>query len=184
MAKINLRAWREEQAAERQKQFAVNAVAAAFLGAVVVFLIGFYFDLQTDRQKARNSYLNQEIALLDAQLKEIKNLKQQRARLLDRLNAIEELQGTRPLIVRSFDEMVRVLPDGIYYLKLAREADTIKLEGRAEKSDDVSTLMRSIYASIWFGEPNLSSVANDEAMKKFNLTVPVLKPEQDEETDS
>lgn len=184
MAKINLRAWREEQAAERQKQFAVNTVAAAFLGAVVVFLIGFYFDLQTDRQKTRNSYLNQEIALLDAQLKEIKNLKQQRARLLDRLNAIEELQGTRPLIVRNFDEMVRVLPDGIYYLKLARVEDSIELEGLAEKSDDVSRLMRSIFASIWFGEPNLSSVANDESMKKFILSVPILKPKQEGEGDS
>ena len=41
MAKINLRAWREELAAERQKQFVVNLVAAVILAAIVVFLIGF-----------------------------------------------------------------------------------------------------------------------------------------------
>jgi len=180
MVKINLRAWREEQAAERQKQFLVNIIAAAFLAAVVVYLVGFYFDLQTDRQKVRNSYLKQEIAQLDIQLKEIKELKAKRERLLDRLNAIQELQGTRPLIVRSFDEMVRVQPDGVYYLSLARTGDTINMIGRAEKSDDVSTLMRSIYASIWFGEPNLSQVADDDGMKKFNLSVPVLKPKLEE----
>ena len=180
MAKINLRAWREEQAAERQKQFVVNVFAAAFLAAVVVFLIGFYIDMQTDRQKDRNNYLKTEIAQLDAQLKEIKELKQRRTRLLNRLNAIQELQGTRPLIVRSFDEMVRVLPDGVYYTTLSRKGDVISLAGRAEKSDDVSSLMRRVYASIWFGEPNLSTVANDDGMKKFNLTVPVLKPSLDE----
>ncbi|WP_417226504.1 PilN domain-containing protein [Amphritea sp.] len=180
MAKINLRAWREELAAERQKQFVVNLVAAAFFAAVVVFLIGFYIDMQTDRQKARNNFLRQEISQLDKQLADIKALKQQRARLIDRLNAIQELQGTRPLIVRSFDEMVRVLPDGVHYLSLRRSGDTINLAGLAEKSDDVSSLMRHIYASIWFGEPNLSTVANDGRMKKFNLSVPVLKPSLEE----
>ncbi len=176
MAKINLRAWREELAAERQKQFVVNLVAAVILAAIVVFLIGFYIDMQTDRQKERNSFLRAEIAQLDYKLREIKKLKSQRARLLDRLNAIQELQGTRPLIVRSFDEMVRVLPDGVYYSSLSRRGDSIRLQGRAEKSDDVSNLMRQIYASIWFGEPNLSTVATDSGMKRFNLSVPVLKP--------
>jgi type IV pilus assembly protein PilN len=180
MAKINLRAWREEQAAERQKQFVVNIVAAIFLAAAVVFLIGFYIDMQADRQKDRNDFLKSEIAQLDFQLKEIKELKNQRARLLNRLNAIQDLQGTRPLIVRSFDEMVRVLPDGVYYSSLSRKGSSIVLQGRAEKSDDVSNLMRQIYASIWFGEPNLSTVANDGSMKKFKLSVPVLKPSLEE----
>lgn len=180
MAKINLRAWREELAAERQKQFVVNIVAAAFLAAVVVFLIGYYVDMQTDRQKDRNNFLRNEIAKLDVQLKEIRELKSKRARLLERLDAIQELQGTRPLIVRSFDEMVRVLPDGVYYSSLSRKGDSIRLQGRAEKSDDVSNLMRQIYASIWFGEPNLSTVANDNGMKRFNLSVPVLKPSLEE----
>ncbi|MDO6563036.1 PilN domain-containing protein [Amphritea sp. 1_MG-2023] len=180
MARINLRAWREELAAERQKQFVVNLVAAAFFAAVVVFLIGFYIDMQTDRQKTRNNFLQQEISQLDKQLADIKKLKLQRARLIDRLNAIQELQGTRPLIVRSFDEMVRVLPDGVHYLTLKRTGDAISLAGLAEKSDDVSNLMRRIYASIWFGEPNLSTVANDGQMKKFNLSVPVLKPSLEE----
>lgn len=176
MAKINLRAWREELAAERQKQFIVNLVAAALFAVAVVFLIGFYIDMQADRQKTRNNFLTQEIGKLDKQLADIQTLREQRARLINRLNAIQELQGTRPLIVRSFDEMVRVLPDGVHYLSLKRSGDTINLAGMAEKSDDVSSLMRHIYASIWFGEPNLSTVANDGGMKKFNLSVPVLKP--------
>ncbi len=180
MAKINLRAWREELSAQRQKQFVVNLIVSAFLAALVVFFVGFYIDMQTDRQKTRNNFLRAESAQLDKQLADIKDLEKERARLVARLNAIQELQGTRPLIVRSFDEMVRVLPDGVYYLSLGRKGDIINLTGLAEKSDDVSSLMRHIYASIWFGEPNLSTVANDGNMKKFDLSVPVLKPSREE----
>ena len=72
MAKINLRAWREELSAQRQKQFVVNLIASAFLAAVVVFLVGFYIDMQTDRQKTRNNFLRAESAQLDKQLADIK----------------------------------------------------------------------------------------------------------------
>ena len=180
MAKINLRAWREEKAAQRQKQFMVNVLSSAFLAVAVVLLVGFYFDFQTDRQRIRNNYLNREIAQLDVQLAEIKELNIKRARLTDRLKAIQDLQSSRPLIVRNFDELVRVQPDGVLYSSLSRTGDVITLDGLAQKSADVSSLMRQIYASVWFGEPNLTKVANADSMKNFNLTVPVLKPELSE----
>lgn len=180
MAKINLRAWREEKTAQRQKQFMVNVLSSAFLAVVVVLLVGFYFEYQTDRQRIRNNYLNTEIAQLDVQLAEIKELNAKRTRLTDRLKAIQDLQSSRPLIVRNFDELVRVQPDGVFYTSLTRTGDVISLNGLAGKSADVSALMRQIYASIWFGEPNLTKVANADKLKNFDLTVPVLKPTLEE----
>ncbi|WP_372830758.1 PilN domain-containing protein [Pontibacterium sp.] len=47
MALINLRPWREEQKAERQKKFVTNVAGAAIFAAVVVLGIGYYFDMQT-----------------------------------------------------------------------------------------------------------------------------------------
>ncbi len=176
MARINLRAWREEKAAQRQKQFMINVLSSAFLALAAVLLIGFYFDFQTDRQRVRNNYLNSEIAQLDVQLAEIKELNVKRTRLTDRLKAIQDLQSSRPLIVRNFDELVRVQPDGVLYSSLLRKGDTITLDGLAQKSADVSSLMRQIYGSDWFGEPSLTKVANVDSMKQFNLAVPVLKP--------
>lgn len=158
----------------------VNVLSSAFLAVAVVLLIGFYFDFQTDRQRIRNNFLNGEIAQLDVQLAEIKELNNERNRLTDRLRAIQDLQSSRPLIVRNFDELVRVQPDGVLYTSLSRAGDVITLNGRAQKSADVSNLMRQIYSSIWFGEPNLTRVANAERMKDFDLTVPVLKPSLDE----
>ena len=136
--------------------------------------------MQMDRQRARNAYLTQEITKLDQKLEEIRELKRQRERLLERLNAIQELQGNRPIIVRNFDEMVRVLPDGIHYSSLTRTGEAINVDGLAAVNEDVSQLMRNLNASIWFGEPNLSRVNAQNTQRSFNLRVPLAKPKAEE----
>ncbi|MBR9882202.1 MAG: PilN domain-containing protein [Oceanospirillales bacterium] len=180
MARINLRPWREERDAKLQKRFVGNLLAAAILGALTVFGISYYYDMQMDRQQARNNYVKAEISKLDKKIAEIKELKRQRERLLERLNAIQELQGNRPVIVRNFDELVRVLPDGLYYTSLTRKGDRVTIDGLADLNNDVSSLMRNLNDSIWFGEPTLSRVRAANQMRSFNLSVPLKKPKAEE----
>lgn len=180
MATINLRPWREERAQKRQKDFALNALVCAVCAGLIVFLVGYYFDTMKERQNQRNSFLKTETAKLDKQITEIKELRLKRERLLERLNAIQQLQGSRPLIVRNFDELVRVLPDGAYYNSLARKGDKISVNGTADENLDVSTLMRNLNESIWFGEPQLSNVNSKGSNKTFQLTVSVSKPKAEE----
>ena len=180
MAQINLRPWREERNASLQKRFITNLVVAAVLAGLTVGGVIYFYDWQMDRQRARNNYLTQEIAKLDAKLREIQELRRQRERLLERLNAIQELQGNRPIIVRNFDEMVRVLPDPVHYSSLTRRGDTIAINGLSGTDDDVSDLMRNLDGSIWFGEPNLSTVNAQGSQRSFNMTIPVTKPSAEE----
>ncbi|MDI3324692.1 PilN domain-containing protein [Pontibacterium granulatum] len=180
MALINLRPWREARKAAQQKQFVTNVAGAAIFAAVVVLGIGYYVDMQTERQNVRNKYLQSEIAKLDILRKEIQELDTKRARLLDRLQAIHELQGNRPVIVRNFDELVRVLPDGIHYTSLTRRESMVSVTGLAEDNTEVSTLMRKLDQSDWFGEPNLSQVDSQDGMKNFRLTVHLEKPGAEE----
>lgn len=206
MAKINLRPWREEQAAARQKDFVTNLIATALCAAALVFLMGYYYDMQMDRQNTRNSFLKTNISQLDEKIKEIEDLKRQRERLLERLNAIQALQGNRPVIVRNFDELVRVLPDGLHYTSLERKeggfaeqnqetmlTDAVRIKGLAAQNKDVSELMRGFQGSIWFGEANFSKVvsldSNDSkpskkvtlaGVREFDLTVPLVKPKAEE----
>lgn len=180
MARINLRPWREERDAENQKRFYVNVAVAALCGAVVVLLIYTFYGTQISRQQARNTYLKDQIALLDKKLVEIKKLNDEKARLLARLNAIHQLQGDRPLIVRNFDELVRVLPDGIYYNSVTRKGSVISIKGTAEEANDVPDLMRNLNASRWFGEPNLTRItATKDNMRSFDLAVPLAKPNEE-----
>jgi len=180
MARINLRPWREERNERLQKRFVSNLVVSAVLGGLVILGVSYYYDIQMDRQNARNNYLKTEIAKLDRKIKEINELKTKRERLLERLNAIQQLQGNRPVIVRNFDEMVRVLPDGVFYNSLVRRGESITIDGLAEDNDEVSELMRRLGSSIWFGEPDLSRVDKSEVLKRFNMAVPMSRPDAEE----
>ncbi|WP_415883240.1 PilN domain-containing protein [Neptuniibacter sp. QD34_54] len=181
MATINLRPWREERSQERQKNFLVNLFVAVLFAGGVVLAIGYYFDVMHERQLERNNYLKAEAAKLDKQLKEIKDLKAKKKRLLARLDAIQNLQASRPLIVRNFDELVKVLPDGIYYSSVSRKGNNIDIKGLAEDKLDVSNLMRNIESSIWFGEPALSKVKlAKQDLNEFSLALPVLTPKTDQ----
>jgi len=180
MARINLRPWREERKALYQKRFVTNLVVAAVFAGITLLAINHYYDIQMERQQVRNSYLQAEISGLDAKIAEIQELRHRRERLLERLSAIQELQGSRPVIVRNFDELVRVLPDDLYYKTLKRAGDRISIEGVAKTNNDVSMLMRNLQGSIWFGEPSLSRVAAADGMRSFNLTVPLDRPKAEE----
>lgn len=180
MTKINLRPWREEKAKLRQKRFLLSVSFSALMAVLIIFLGGYYLDTMKDRQVDRNNYIKGEISKLDKQIAEIKALELKRSRLLDRLNAIQELQGSRPLIVRNFDELVRVLPDGAYYNSLSRKGQKVSISGIAEDNLDISTLMRNLENSVWFGESSLSTVNSSQSNgKRFDLLVNIAKPKAD-----
>ncbi|MEH6823833.1 MAG: PilN domain-containing protein [Motiliproteus sp.] len=174
---INLRPWREDRRRDRQQRFVASAFAAALLGTLLVWGTGTYIDSNTLKQKQRNDYLRQEMSSLDSKIAEIKELRAKRERLLERLRAIQELQGNRPVIVRVFDELVRVLPDELYYSSLTRQGQSLHINGRAQSNGNVSMLMRSIDRSPWFKEPNLSSVGKGgDLYKNFDMRVELSKP--------
>lgn len=122
----------------------------------LVFLVDRYFNGEITMQQARNVFVRAEITLLDAQVAEINQLGQQKEDIRARMNVITDLQGTRPVIVRIFDEMVRTLPNGIFYEQVQRIEDVIAVEGIAESSARITELMRNLDDSEWFKATDLS----------------------------
>lgn len=145
-----------------------------------MFGTGYYVESQTDKQLARNDFLRAEMTKLDSKIKEIKELKEKRSKLLERLQAIQDLQGNRPVIVRVFDDLVRVLPEDLWYRSLSRKGEQISIDGRAKANKDVSNLMRSLDRSPWFAEPNLSNVGRGDQFKTFKLQVGLSKPKPED----
>jgi len=155
---------------------------------------------QVSDQLERNNFVKNEISVLDGQIKEIDELQKRREELLARMQVIQDLQGRRPVIVRVFDEMVRAIPDGVYFRELERTGDTFKIIGVAESANQVSNLMRNLESSQWFRSPVLSTVAADQqkttgsgkqaapvkpvdgksGSNKFELTVELEAPGQPE----
>jgi type IV pilus assembly protein PilN len=162
MPRINLLPWREELRKQRQKNFAAGAVAAVVAAGLVTLLTGFIVQGQIDHQNARNQRLEQEIARLDALIEEIRNLERQKERLLARMEIIEELQRRRPESVHLFDQLARILPDGVFYNVVQQTTNRVEIRGLAESSTRVSALMRNIEDSEWLKEPRLEVVESDD----------------------
>jgi type IV pilus assembly protein PilN len=84
------------------------------------------------------------------------------------------------VIVRIFDEIVRTLPDGVYYRGIQSSGSTITIQGTAESNNRVSSLMRKLEASEWFANPTLKGVKANPAFGEqgndFDLTVTVTMP--------
>ena len=111
-----------------------------------------------EHQQERNDILTDEIAELDKQIEEIIGLEARSSRLLARMEIIETLQRSRPEIVHVFDELVRMLPDGVYLTALKQTGNRIEMRGVAQSSTRVSAFMRNIDSSEWLADPALEVV--------------------------
>lgn len=158
MAKINLLPWREEHRQEKKKEFYTHLGMACAFAVLIAFAWVQMVDGSIESQKRRNQFLNKGIAKLELKVKEIKELKKHREDLIARMKVIQDLQGTRPTIVRYFDEVVRAVPDGLFFKSISRKGNKISIVGVTESSNRVSSFMRNLDRSEWFSNPNLKSI--------------------------
>ena len=158
MARINLLPWREAQRKEQQREF---VSITAFSAALTVILVGFvhiHMNGMIEYQERRNSYLENEIRILDDKIKEIKKLESTKKALLERMAVIENLQATRPGIVHLFDELVNTLPEGVYLTSVKQSGERLDVIGKAESNARVSAYMRKLEESGWIAKPTLNVI--------------------------
>ncbi|MFT3906814.1 MAG: PilN domain-containing protein [Steroidobacteraceae bacterium] len=171
MPRINLLPWRDQQRKEKRLAFVAALIGAAVAGAVVTFGAYVYYGSLMDAQDARNDRLRGEIKVLDKEIEEINDLDAQKQRFISRMQIIEKLQRSRPEVVHLFDEIVKEMPDGTYLTALKQSGSRLKLEGVAQSSTRVSSLMRNVSSSQWLKDPELEVVqsATNAAGNSFVL---------------
>lgn len=186
MIRINLLPHRELARAARKRQFGILLGMAVAAGVVVVVFGHTLIAARQSNQEARNAYLDQEIAKLDSQIGEIKKIKEQTQALLARKQVVETLQSNRTEVVHLFDQMIRLLPDGLYLKSFKQAGDTITLNGYTQSSARVSTLMRNLDDSPWFESPSLieikAATVNNLRANEFVLTIKQTKQTLEEKT--
>ncbi|AFJ02929.1 Type IV pilus biogenesis protein PilN [Methylophaga frappieri] len=184
MAHINLLPWREERRQERQQQFYIALFITVLFALGVMYFVTNFANGLLDEQKQRNAFLQQEITKVDKIIKDIQDLEKKRARLIARMEVIQELQQSRPKVVKVLDALVRDLPEGTHLETISRTGDTLTLQGVAQTNARVSVLMRQLDEDAEFKESKLRVVqrtsTRDDAIRKFTLDVDESKPGQDE----
>jgi len=173
MPRINLLPWREAERKRKRQEFYLSLGAAVVTAALVALLGRWQMNASIAHQQDRNQVLQDEIAQLDKRIEEINGLDAQKRRLLARMEIIETLQRSRPEIVHVFDEIVRVLPEGVYLTYLKQTGSRFEIRGIAQSSTRVSTFMRNIDASEWLADPALQIVETkgSDAVGGANFTL-------------
>ncbi|MGL4925051.1 PilN family type IV pilus biogenesis protein TapN [Aeromonas sp. 30P] len=158
MSNINLLPWREARTQRQKKQF--GALLGIFVLATVA--LGLFANWLVDRQivaqQQRNQRLVQEMTILDAQLGEIRLLKERRKELIDRMQLIEQLQMRRNVPVRLFNQLPSLVPNGVYLNTLSMQNNIIDVNGKTEAYGRVASMMRRIDGSGWLGQAKISTI--------------------------
>ncbi|MGM0593595.1 MAG: PilN domain-containing protein [Pseudomonadota bacterium] len=175
MAHINLLPWREELRQQKKKEFftVVGGTAIAFAG--VVLLVHMYMAGLIDYQNSRNDRLKAEITKVESKIEEIKDLERAKEQLIARMRVIEELQGNRPEVVHLFEEIAKVVPEGLFIDSITQKNRDVTIVGKAQSNARVSAFMRRLEASNWLETPNLNVISTSkreaERMREFTLVV-------------
>ena len=178
--KINLLPHREERRKRARTHFAVLGGMTAALGLVIVAGGWFIYQQRIDHQADRNKFMKSEIAKLDKEIDEIKEVKDKISALLARKQVIETLQADRVQSVYLLDELVRQMPEGVFLKSLRQRGPGIEIFGYAQSNARVSTLMRNIESSPWLSNPNLVEIKavtlGKMRISEFNMRLALKRP--------
>jgi type IV pilus assembly protein PilN len=187
VAHINLLPWREALRKQKKQDFIVTVVVFAGIMGAVVLGVHLYMGSLIDNQISRNDTLKREITEIEKKIEEIKNLEKQKEQLIARMRVIEELQSNRPAIVHLFDELAKIIPEGLYVDSLEQKKGSVIIKGQAQSNARVSAFMRALEESEWFKKPSLEIISSKSSgsrkAREFTLTVsqdaPVAKESSD-----
>lgn len=186
--RINLLPHRELKRAARRRQMNVLLGIAVVIGVLSVALGHTVISAKKSAQEERNAFLTKEIEKLDAQIVEIKKIREQTQALLERKQVVETLQSNRTEVVHLFDQMIRLLPDGLYLKSFKQTGDEVNIGGYTQSSARVSTLMRSLEESPWFERPRLieikAATVNNLRANEFLLSVKQTKQQTENDADA
>ena len=178
--RINLLPHREERRKRARTHFAVLGGMTAALGIVIVAAGWFIYQQRISAQEDRNKFMKSEIAKLDKEINEIKEVKDKIAALLARKQVIETLQADRVQTVYLLDELVRQMPEGVFLKSVKQKGLGVELLGYAQSNARVSTLMRNIESSPWLSNPKLveikATMLGKMRISQFNLRLALKRP--------
>ena len=179
-ARINLLPHREERRKRARTHFGVLAAMTAALGLVIVGAVWLFYSGRISNQEDRNRFLKSEIAKLDKEIDEIREVKDKIQALLARKQVIETLQTDRVQTVYLLDELVRQMPEGVFLKSVKQRGPSVDLVGYAQSNARVSTLMRNIESSPWLSNPNLIEIKavnlGKMRISEFNMKLALKRP--------
>ena len=167
--------YRAEAKKEQLKKFKILMGSAALIGVGLGVLVWMGLGSLINDQQDRNTLLKNEISKLDSDIKEVKNLKDQRKNFLERKQKIEELQNQRFEAAKMVDDLNVLIPDGVYIESIVGDPqNAYKITGKAVSDSKVASFMRNLPSTGVFETPQLDNITKQEEAQQFVLTAKLV----------
>lgn len=158
---LNLLSWREKKR-KRRKYLFLSALSGSLLsGSVILFIFHIFLTEKIQKQNTINFYLQLQIDKLNKQTETIQELTTQKKGSILQQELIHQLQANRTLTAAIFEEIIQIVPDGLYLTLMKRTGSQLLLEGNAKSSAAISTLMLNTTKSLFFKNPKLQILKTD-----------------------
>jgi type IV pilus assembly protein PilN len=185
---INLLPHREAARKRRRESFNLWVGAAALIGGLLSGSIFLWYQAKISDQQDKISVLQTENKKLDAQIKDVAGLRAEITALRARQQAVEDLQSDRNLPVHMLNELVKQLPDGVFFKSMKQENQSVTLQGLAQSNERISELLRNLANNTpWLSHPDLVEIVSDNVnlgprdqrrVAKFNIRVRLMRPSE------
>jgi type IV pilus assembly protein PilN len=184
---INLLPHREVRRQRRKMAFLIGLALSAMLGLAITGLWWGFVQQMISSQQDRNAFLTSEIKKLDAQIRDIANLRSEIDALKARQKSVEDLQTDRNIPVHLLNELAKQVPEGVYLTSIKQTGQTVTVAGLAQTNERVSELLRNTANnSPWLERPELveikstlpqSANAQQRRLYDFAMRVSIKRPQ-------
>ncbi|MHB1280128.1 MAG: PilN domain-containing protein [Acidithiobacillus sp.] len=180
MIRINLLPYREARRTQRSQLLVLALIGILLLAALFYYGIYSVFSARVSAEQQKVQYLQGITTQLNKKIASIADLRKKRDELLSREGIITDLQDQRDMVVRLFNTLAQVTPDGIFLTKLQQTGDSITVDGYSQANDQVAAFMRNIEASKIFEKPELNIISKsklgNEEVGQFTLQMSIRTP--------
>lgn len=173
MIRINLLPVR----AKKKRNTSIYQLVAMSGGVVFTLLVAatvhFYFEGQIADQEKKIADAAAEIKRLEKIIGEVKELDQQKSRLLNQLAVIDKLEKGKRGPVRVLDELSTAIPKRVWLTNFKEAAGVLSMTGAAIDNADISEFMRALQKSQYFSDVQLKFTQSDarEGVSVYNFEV-------------
>jgi type IV pilus assembly protein PilN len=161
MIRINLLPVR----AKKKRNTSIYQLIAMTGGVVFALLVAttvhFYFEGRVADQEKKIADADAEIKRLEKIIGEVKELDQQKSRLLNQLAVIDKLEKGKRGPVRVLDEMSNAIPKRVWLTNFREQGGLLSMSGAAIDNADISEFMRALQKSAYFSDVQLKFTQAD-----------------------
>ena len=166
MIKINLLPVKEDKLITEAKGFIAICLISIVVLIVLIISNSSLLEKREEESRERIAEADAEIAKLKTIMGEIKNLKDKKAKLQEKMDMIIKLQEQNIGPVRVLDELSLKIPSNkIWADKLTIKGNRLDLDGKTLENQEVANFMKQLENSLFFSNINLKKVTKDKLVQ-------------------